>query len=189
MIGPRRSVRQQYEDRCKVPSDIVEHLPTLYDLVVREDARTVVELGVRTGNSTAALLAAIETTGGHLWSVDIRLMPFAHLDPLKRAAGDAWTFILGDDMRVAGRLPEAIDVLFIDSSHHFDHTLAELRLYGPRAKWIVLHDTELEHPDGAPPTDPPFPVKCAVEVWAAEAGRDWSNRTNCWGLGIIEPKG
>jgi len=63
-------------------------------------------------------------------------------------------------------------------------TDAELRLYGPRATAILLHDTELEHPDGAP-LEPAYPVKRAVEEWCAEVGRSWTNRENCYGLGII----
>lgn len=173
-----------YRQRCSVWSDIVEHLPTLHDAVVDSNAQTVVELGVRTGNSTAALLAGVAKTGGHLWSVDIRLMPQANSQPLARAAGESWTFILGDDLAVADKLPDEIDVLFIDSSHFYEHTLAELRLYGPRATTILLHDTELGHPDGAPP-EPAFPVKKAIEEWCAEAGRSWTNYENCYGLGVI----
>jgi hypothetical protein len=66
--------------------------------------------------------------------------------------------------------------------------LAELRLYGPRAHTILLHDTELEHPYQAPPSDPPWPVMTAIGVWCNEVGRTWVNRPNCWGLGTIDPK-
>lgn len=200
-IRPHQSIDEMYRERCSVWSDIVEHLPVLHDTVVDSGAQTVVELGVRTGNSTAALLAGVVETGGHLWSVDIRLMPQANFHPLKRAAGSSWSFIIGDDLAVADQVghqvdittvgevepsyvPGGIDVLFIDSSHHYDNTLAELRLYGPRSTTILLHDTELEHPDGAP-AEPAFPVKTAVEEWCAETGRPWRNLTNCYGLGII----
>jgi predicted O-methyltransferase YrrM len=184
VIGPRHTIHEIYLQRCSVWSDIVDHLPVLRDTVVQAKAQTVVELGVRTGNSTAALLDGVELTGGHLWSVDIRLMPQAQYTPLKRAAGDRWTFVIGDDLAVADQLPEQIDVLFIDSSHFYEHTLAELALYGPRATTILLHDTELEHPDGAPP-EPAFPVKRAVEKWCAEVGRPVEFLSNCYGLGII----
>lgn len=180
------AIHDIYQQRCSVWSDIVEHLPVLYDTVVNSGAQTVVELGVRTGNSTAALLAAVAETGGHLWSVDIRLMPAAQQHPIETAAGSSWTFLIGDDLTVAKQfISTDIDVLFIDSSHHYEHTLAELRLYGPRSTTILLHDTELEHPDGAPATDPPYPVKTAVTEWCAETGRSWRNLTNCYGLGII----
>lgn len=178
------SIADIYRFRCSQPSDINEHLEVLHDLVVDNNAQTVVELGVRSGNTTAALLAAVELTGGHLWSVDIDVPNWP------RAFHDSphGSLIIADDLTVADRLPDQIDVLFIDTSHYFEQTLAELRLYGPKAKWIALHDTELEHPYMVPPSDPAFPVKCAIEVWTAEVGREWSNRPNCWGLGLIEPQ-
>lgn len=175
-----------YAQRCGIWSDIVEHLPRLHDTVVERNAQTVVELGVRSGNSTVALLAGIEQTGGQLWSVDIHLMPYQDYAILRRASKGSWTFVIGDDLAVSDQIPDQIDVLFIDSSHFYDHTLAELDLYGSRASTILLHDTELEHPDGAP-NAPAFPVRTAIEEWCAETGRTWLNLTNCYGLGIIAP--
>jgi predicted O-methyltransferase YrrM len=177
------SVADIYLDRCATPSDIVEHLEYLYLTVVDSHAQVVVELGVRSGNSTAALLAAVEVTGGHLYSVDIGIPQW----PPEFYQSKHSTLIIGDDLEVVDQVPEAIDVLFIDTSHKYFQTLAELGLYGPRADTILLHDTELEHPDGAPP-DPPYPVKAAIETWCAKTGRSWLNRENCWGLGVIGPK-
>jgi len=174
------SVTDIYLDRCATPSDIVEHLEYLYLTVVDSHAQVVVELGVRSGNSTAALLAAVERTGGHLYSVDVAIPQW----PLEFYRSKHSTLVIGDDLTVAGQIPDVIDVLFIDTSHHRDQTLAELRLYGPRSTTILLHDTELEHPDGAP-LEPSYPVKAAIEAWCAEDGCTWSNRENCWGLGII----
>lgn len=170
-----------YRQRCSTWSDIVEHLPFLHDLVVEENAQTVVELGVRSGNSTAALLAAVEKTGGTLWSVDVAVPDW----PRDFYMATCGKLIIGDDLMVADRLPGEIDVLFIDTSHYFEHTLAELRLYGPRSKVVLLHDTELESPYGVPDDDPPFPVKAAIETWCAETGNTWVNRPNCYGLGMI----
>lgn len=171
-----------YLERCRTWSDIHEHLPVLHDMTVAAEARVVVELGVRSGNSTAALLAAVEKTGGHLWSVDVAIpsWPQAFYKSLHS------TLIIGDDLKVAGQIPtEEIDVLFIDTSHHYEHTMAELNLYGPRAELILLHDTELEEPYMAPAHDPKFPVRTAIKDWVAKTGRPWENLTNCYGLGII----
>jgi predicted O-methyltransferase YrrM len=176
------TVAEVYRERLTTPSDIVEHLEYLYNTVVDSDAQVVVELGVRTGNSTAALLAAVESTGGHLYSVDVTIPEW----PPEFYQSKHSTLIIGDDLDVADQTPERIDVLFIDTSHHYDQTLAELRLYGPRSTVILLHDTMLEHPDGAPP-EPPYPVAAAIEAWCYESGRTWSNRANCWGLGTIQP--
>jgi predicted O-methyltransferase YrrM len=155
------TLAELYRERLHQNSDIVQHLPTLYDTVVEMDAKVVVELGVRGGASTAAFLAAVEQTGGHLWSVDI-IYPGV---PDEFTYSDLWTLLVGDDMdpAVTAELPQTVDVLFIDTSHHYDHTLAELRLYTPRVRpggRVLLHDTELDHPDGY--HGAPFPVANAL---------------------------
>ena len=174
----------EYDRVASTPSDIYEHLPVFVDMVKQVNAKKVIELGTRTGVSTIAWLYALEQTGGHLWSVDIDTKP---------AIGDYphWTFIQGDDESdvVLSQLPEKVDILFLDTSHHYEHTLRELRLYKAQVRSggiIVCHDTELPVPEGAPPTDPVYPVKRAIEKFISETGFRWVNLPNCWGLGIIE---
>ena len=177
------SIAEKYAELCATPSDIFEHLPTFVDLVIEREAQHVVELGTRTGVSTIAWLHGLNQTGGVLTSVDIDGQP-----PIGDHAH--WTFMQGDDLspQVYCHLRPA-DIVFIDTSHHYLQTVRELNLYVHlvrRPGLIVLHDTELPHPEGAPHGDPVFPVKTAVEEFCAENGYRWSNRPNCWGLGIIE---
>lgn len=132
------------------PSDIAAHLVRLYDFTVQIPVKekVVVELGVRWGTSTAALLAAVNDSGGHLYSVDIDACPGAR----KLYGGEAnWTFIRGDDMEVVKGWSKPIDHLFIDTSHTFDHTLNELREWGNWVKpggIITLHDIYVYEADG-----------------------------------------
>lgn len=170
-----------YDRMCKTPSDIVLHLPMLVELVDELKAETVVELGTRTGVSSIAWLYALEKTGGHLYSVDVDDRP-------DLPEFDHWTFIQGDDCspRVYTQLPEA-DIVFIDTSHAYKHTLKELNLY----RWlvkpggrIVLHDTELPQPQDVGP-QPPFPVKKAVTEFCRAEGLEWVNYDYCWGLAVI----
>lgn len=175
-----------YQGRCNVWSDIVDHLPTLHGHVLRYPNAVVLELGVRSGNSSSAFLAAADVVDGHVWSVDIHL---------PQAPGwwwetKRWTPIVGDDLdpSVLARLPEKVDVLFIDTSHAYDHTLEELRTYVPRVKpggVVLMHDTELEAPEMVGP-QPPFPVAKAIDEYCGEAGLSWENITGCYGLGVIE---
>lgn len=172
----------EYERVCATPSDIYLHLPRMVALVENLNATHVLELGTRTGVSTIAWLYALEQTGGHLTSVD--------LDP-KPAIGDFdhWTFIQGDDTdaELIQTLAPA-DIVFIDTSHHYEHTLFELNVY----RWlvkpggvIVCHDTELERPEGAPVL-PRFPVKTAIREFIAETWFEWVNFPDCWGLAVIK---
>jgi predicted O-methyltransferase YrrM len=177
----------EYERRCGDRSDISDHLPRLYAEANRPDVQ-ILELGVRSGNSTAAFLAAAERNGGQVWSVD------THPPKIPREWHDSnlWTFIQGNDLELADRLPQTVDVLFIDTSHAYRQTLAELHLYASRVHpngVILLHDTELEKPDDADAGDPPYPVAVAIREWAATLKQppdiEWIS--GCYGLAVIKP--
>jgi predicted O-methyltransferase YrrM len=168
--------------------DIADFLPMMYELACRDDVQTVIELGVREGHSTRALLAGLHETGGHLWSVDCEP---THPDEL--AAHPSWTFVLGDDNDPAvwAQLPEQCDVAFIDTDHAYTHTVRELDLLAQRIRpggIILLHDTENEHPEDHGvriPPQPPFPVKQALMMYAQQ--RRWVAHLDSrgWGLGTL----
>lgn len=171
-----------YKRLCATPSDIYEHLPTMVELVKDHAAKHVIELGTRTGVSTIAWLYGLAATGGYLTSVDIDRRP-------KIGKQSKWTFIQGNDLDpvIVTGLDRA-EIVFIDTSHLFEQTVAELNVY----RWlvkpggvIVLHDTMLAHPEDAPP-HPAYPVRKAVEQFVADTGLTWTNHPNCNGLGIIE---
>jgi len=174
------SLSDLYLKACTEPSDIYEHLPTFVDLCHQTNASKVIELGTRGGVSTIGWLYGLTFTG-HLWSVDIDpapMLPFSH-----------WTFIQGDDLdpAVVKQLPDDADIVFIDTSHAYADTVAELNVYRWKVRpggRIVLHDTELEKPWGLR-GQPPFPVKTAVEEFCADENLEWTNNPRCNGLGII----
>ena len=172
------SLAERYRRACETWSDISEHLPLLAELAAKADV--VVELGVRTGVSTVAWLYGLREHG-RLFSVDIASRPDLPDDP-------RWTFIRGDDTDpdTIAQLPARADVVFIDTSHEYRHTVRELELY----RWmvrpggvIVCHDTEIEYPIGR--VGSPYPVRLAVTEFCASTGWQWENRRNCCGLGII----
>ena len=165
-------------------SDIAPHFPRIERLIETHRVRYVVELGVRWGHSTSCFVNAVASRG-HVWSVDIGPAPY----PQTRW----WTFIQGNDTdpAVAAQLPDTCDLLFIDTSHAYEHTVAELALYGPRVRpggLIVLHDTANEHPELMNPDIPeqrPFPVYEAMIEYADEHGKAYDNDPASWGLGVI----
>jgi len=172
----------EYRRLVSTPSDINEHLPTLVGLVKSLDAKHVIELGTRTGVSTVAFLHGLESTGGVLTSVDVDVRP-----DIGNHGG--WTFVQGDDLdpAVVSILAPA-DIVFVDTSHLYEQTVAELNLYRwlvKRGGVIVCHDTMLQRPECAP-ARPAFPVRTAIEEFVADTGFTWSNHTNNNGLGIIE---
>lgn len=180
-------VRAGYEHRLTVESDIRGHLQYLHDTVLEQPAcGHVIELGVRSGVSTSALLSAVQIRQyGCLVSIDIE-MPTS---PPLWAYHTQWHFLQGDDLdpaivaKAAVYFPEGINVLFIDTIHTYEHTLAELRTYGPMVRpggKILLHDTLHDIP-----FEPKWPVSKAIREWCAETGYQWVNRTGYHGLGVI----
>ena len=182
-------IAEDYQARLAAWSDIQGHLEFLHAEVCARPGATVIELGVRSGNSTSALLAACDATGGLLHSCDIAapdVPPEWHLHP-------AWQFTRGDDTdpAVAAVLPAECDVLFIDTSHDYDHTLDELALYVPRLRpggVACLHDTEWAWPseelDG-----PHGTVAAALTEFCAGHGLAWENRHGSYGMGVIRIPG
>jgi cephalosporin hydroxylase len=126
-----------YQHHCVSPSDIQHHLPLLYSLARGH----VVELGTRTGVSTAALLAGVEAHGGCVLSVDVdeRSAKVAEGHP-------KWTFWHGSstDPATVDDI-DPIDLLLIDTEHTYEQARAELALWGPHVAaggTICMHDPE-----------------------------------------------
>ena len=136
---------QRYQAYYQTPSDIQHHLGLLFSLA----RGNVLELGTRSGVSTAALLAGVERHGGHVWSVD--LDDCSHV-----AAGHPqWTFIQGSSTDKGPVLGAAfgypsdstgwIHLLLIDTEHTYEQAQAELALWGPHVApggTILMHDPE-----------------------------------------------
>lgn len=169
---PAPTIEDIYRARCEQASDINMHLPRLRALASKPAVR-VLELGVRSGNSTAAFLAAADEWGGRVTSVDV-VSPKV---PAEFWNCGLWRFEKCDDLEFV--YDEPVDVLFIDTSHHYDHTLSELHRFHDIVALdgcIVLHDTELRTPEDVPPSDPEFPVAEAIRRFCddeTEWQADW----------------
>lgn len=154
--------------------DCVPHFPTLMDYAAR--AKVIIEWGVRGGVSTWALLDGLPADG-HLWSVDI--LPCT-VPP--RVSGDPrWTFIVGDDLdpKIQRKQPRKADLVFIDTSHTYDQTKAELAHALTLAPdRIILHDYDYA----------PVDVRPAVDEFLVASG--WHialHERSQWGLVVLEP--
>ena len=125
-----------YERARSQPSDIQAHLPVLHKFA--SSVRHVTEFGVRTGNSTTALLHA---GPDRLIGYDVFRQPeVALLEAAARHEGLTFRFMLQD---IRG-LPdiEPTDLLLLDSVHTHEQVAFELR-FAPRvSRYIMLHDTE-----------------------------------------------
>jgi cephalosporin hydroxylase len=132
-------------------NDISEHLNTLFFSTMAVRPRLIVELGTRGGESTRVFLAAAALNGAKVLSVDIE--DCSQLDLPHR---ECWSFIKTDDIEfgrngfvkwcaAAGLKPE-IDLLFIDTSHFYEHTKQEIQTWFPflsASGAAAFHDTNM----------------------------------------------
>ena len=186
------TLQDGYRDRLARWSDIREYLPFLREQARSRENAWVLELGARQGNSTLAFLAGVAESGGHVWSVDVTnvIRDPNGMAPWKGSR--RWTFVHGDDMdpEVQAKLPRKVDVLFIDTSHEYEHTLAELRAYMPRVApggVALFHDTHVMGWPGYQWDRDVSPVWAALDDYCAEAGLRWEDMPGKYGLGIIRP--
>jgi cephalosporin hydroxylase len=139
-----QTVLRQSERR----TDISDHLLTLYAEATEVLPRVIVELGTRGGESTRALLRVAERCSGTMVSVDTE-------DCSDIAQSDHWIFVRSDDVEFGSTwpnwsrihsLPQEVDFLFVDTSHLYNHTRAEIHTWfphlAPQAK-AVFHDTNV----------------------------------------------
>jgi cephalosporin hydroxylase len=131
-----------------MPSDVDEHLELMFLEALLSKPQLIVELGVRGGASTFAFGRAARCYGSTLISADLD-------DCSSISPGANWHFYRGDDIEFAERFSEfckqrsvqpSIDLLFIDTSHYYEHTVQEIAAWFPllsaRAK-VICHDTNL----------------------------------------------
>ncbi len=135
--------------RSLVRTDLSDHLVTLFMESLSLKPALIVELGVRGGESTFVLERVARLFRSKLVSVD--LQDCSHV-----SAYEDWYFVQGDDVTFAKKFEEwcrekrinpQIDVLFIDTSHLFEHTQNEIAAWFPflshKAK-VLFHDTNLK---------------------------------------------
>jgi len=114
-------------------SDIRSHIPTIRQLACQ--AEIIVELGVRYGVSTIALMAGKPK---RMVSYDINVPP--NLKTLQSLLPGRWEFRQGDSRKVD--IP-GCDLLFIDTVHTAEQISEELRKHASQVRrWIAAHDTE-----------------------------------------------
>jgi len=151
--------------------DMAPHIATLGRHA--SEAHAIVEWGVRGGVSTWAMLDAMPADG-RLWSVDIIdcVVP-------PRVSGDPrWTFLVGDDLdpAIQSQLPDACDLVFIDTSHTYEQTAGEL------AYALTLHPGRIVMHDYVMP-----PVAQAADEFCAREGWRVVHNELPFGLATLEP--
>ena len=135
-------------------SDIAEHLTTIFTESCVGWPKVMVELGVRTGESTFALAFAAEQCDAKLISVDNEYCSNAcgKIEP-------EWYFVQADSVQFSGeflrwcqsKIPNRViddkhpvEVLFIDTCHIYEMTRREVEAWFPllyERSVVIMHDT------------------------------------------------
>jgi predicted O-methyltransferase YrrM len=121
--------------------DSDSHLSTLFGIAIGSKGKTILELGVRNGDSTLPFLLAAKINKGKVYSVDINETKFIPDEELK----NFWEFTKMDAIEFLENWDESIplDIVYIDDWHSYDHVKKELeildRLVSPSTV-ILIHD-------------------------------------------------
>lgn len=130
------TIEAKYNDRKNTPSDINEHLPTLYDYALK--CNTIAEFGVR---SVVSSYAFAHARPKELLCLDINnnINVDTFIDECKQEDINA-SFVHASSLDY--ELPHEYDLLFIDTLHTFNQLTLELEKHHSKiTKYIIFHDT------------------------------------------------
>ncbi len=127
------NLEQLYNQKCSIPSDINEHLPTLKKYA--EECEHITEMGVRWVVSTYAFLMGKPKK---MISYDINGIIWQPIADMVKADTN-FIFEIADTTNLT---IEETDLLFIDTLHNYNQIKIELELHGNKSrKYIIFHDT------------------------------------------------
>lgn len=139
-------MKKGYATRCNTPSDINEHLPTLWKYA--KECNTIVEAGVRSIVSSYAFAQGLvdrknQLKPASLIMIDLDIPPAIN-EFQKNAEQDniKVTFLHDSDLKV-DTIPT--DLLFIDTWHIYGQLKRELKYWHKHVgKYIIMHDTTVD---------------------------------------------
>ncbi|MFC6724369.1 class I SAM-dependent methyltransferase [Halobium palmae] len=130
------------------PTDLSDHVERMFTESLRASPNTIVELGVRGGESTFVFERVARLVGADLVSVDVDETTYS-------TDFDRWRFVRSDDVEFAAEFEQwcdgegvdpTIDVLFVDTSHRYEHTVREIEAWFPHLAddaTVFFHDTNM----------------------------------------------
>lgn len=177
------------------PSDINEHLQTMYDYA--QECSHITEMGVR---DVVSAWAWLEAKPKKVILYDIADPPKDRLEQANKYANDnaiELHFIKADVRKVE---IEPTDLLFIDTAHYYDQLKIELQLHAPKTKkYIIMHDTEFFQYEGEDGFGQKYDANGvryrgmgqAITEFL-DANSNWSlikHYTHNWGMSILKRNG
>jgi cephalosporin hydroxylase len=128
-------------------TDISSHIPALFAYTVSANPKLIIEAGVRGGQSTKPFYQAMEFCSATMLGIDIEASYAAAYNSLKNTL-----FLHMDDLNFADYYQKSefknqpLDFVFIDTSHEYQQTLAEIKMFvpllAPRGT-LAFHDSNV----------------------------------------------
>lgn len=148
-MSSTKSDEQILAELVALNTDTSECVLPLHDIAIvlnmNKGARIFLELGVRSGVSTRALLIACRKIDGCLISLDIDPCEEAKKRIQEMGLEKHWVFIQRDDKELLSIWKYGkVDMIFLDSDHDEAHTKQELEICHKILKkggLILVHDT------------------------------------------------
>lgn len=128
-------------------TDISSHLPTIFFYAALQNPSIIVEAGVRGGESTIAFKYALEFCTAQIIGIDIEPTSNTIYQQIKNSI-----FLCMNDLEFDKyflknfETNSKLDVVFIDTSHLYTHTLEEIKLFSPLLNEngiILFHDSNV----------------------------------------------
>ena len=128
---------------------VYEYTYNLFIIVALLKPKRILDLGTGgKGIAMRAMLAGLifNGLGGHITTVEINRDYYRqmHVELKEKVVlmgnSDMVTFVYGDDLNIS--CSERFDLVFIDTSHTYEHTLAELEKFSEWTSLMVCHDTQ-----------------------------------------------
>jgi len=141
-------VKQKYTQLWYSPSDINEHLPTLYNYASK--CESIIELGVRGCVSSWALVFGLLNNNSTNRKILLNDISPCNIDELLHVTQNLnidvkYEWINDLDLEIK----ENVDLTFIDTWHVYGQLKRELDKYSKITnKYIIMHDTTVDEFDG-----------------------------------------
>jgi hypothetical protein len=137
-------VRRNLEILCRRPSDINEHLPTLFNYA--RECESVIELGVRGCVSSWAFLYGLlnnNKANKKILLNDLTECNVNELVNVARSLNVHVNYVWIDDLKL--EVDGMYDLTFIDTWHIYGQLKRELDKFSKiTKKYIIMHDTEID---------------------------------------------
>lgn len=141
-------IKNKYNQLSRMPSDINEHLPTLYNYAT--ECETILETGVRGCVSSWALVYGLLNNNSRNKSILLNDISPCDIDELLRRTNGLpisvqykWVNNLELD------IPYNVDLTFIDTWHVYGQLKRELDKFSKVTnKYIIMHDTTVDEWEG-----------------------------------------